>query len=153
MGKNKNKKVNIKTSKYFTKTCSNCNKEYPSWFVVCPHCQTAWDQEKYEQQKQKGTEIKKDVKIVVNITEENFSEPIKSVLLKFSPNKGKAWYEIEMDEKSDDIYEAEISEVPEETIIIYYIEIELINKEIIIENNNGKYYKYRVSSSKIEKKE
>ena len=145
------KKFEIKTSKYFTKTCENCNKEYPSWFVSCPYCKKPWDQKKYKQDHEKITKVKKDVKIMVKITEENFEDPIKKVNLKFSPNKGQSWYLIQMEEKSDNIYEAEVLEVPDETTLIYYIEVELINNEIVIENNEGEYYQYRVSSSEPEK--
>jgi len=149
----KKKEFKIKTSKYFTRTCSNCGKEIPSWYVTCPFCKAPWDQEKYEKEREKGVELKKDVKMVVKVTEENFTEPLKNVFLKFSPNDGQSWYEIKMEEKADDIYEAEILEIPEETILIYYIEVELTNKERVIENNNGQYYKYRVSSSETENNE
>ncbi|TXT59384.1 MAG: hypothetical protein BAJALOKI1v1_1430008 [Promethearchaeota archaeon] len=141
------KSFEIKTSKFFTKTCSNCGKEYPSWFVSCPYCKTPWDKKKYEQEQQKEGKIKKDVKIMVKITEENFEEPIKKVNLKFSPNQGQAWYQLLMEEKSDNIYEAQVLEVPDETTLIYFIEVELENNEIVVENNNGEYYHYKVSPS------
>ena len=144
------KKFEIKTSKYFTKTREKCKKEYPSWFVSCPYCKAPWDQKKYEQEQQKGAKLKKDVKIMVKITEENFDEPIKKVNLKFSPNKGQSWYLLQMEEKSDNIYEAEVLEVPDETTLMYFIEVELTNNEIVIENNEGEYYHYKVSSSESE---
>lgn len=84
---------------------------------------------------------------MVKITEENFEEPIKKVNLKFSPNQGQAWYQLLMEEKSDNIYEAQVLEVPDETTLIYFIEVELENNEIVVENNNGEYYHYKVSPS------
>ena len=42
MGKEK-KNIGIKTTRYFTKTCSNCEFEYPNWFTNCPKFGLAWD--------------------------------------------------------------------------------------------------------------
>jgi len=140
MGKKKPNKLGIKTSKYFTKTCDNCSKEYPSFFTHCPHCGTAWDEQPQEDYKTKN------IKIVAKITEENFSEPIKEVFLIFSGDGGEKWYKLKMKDK-EDFYESEIKDVPEGATLIYLIEVHLVNGEIIRENNQGNYYKYNVAIS------
>ena len=43
MGKQK-KGLGIKTTRYFTKSCSKCSFEYPNWFTNCPKCGAAWDE-------------------------------------------------------------------------------------------------------------
>jgi hypothetical protein len=140
MGKKK-KKLGIKTSKYFTKTCDNCGEEYPSFFTHCFHCGAAWDEQKAFKTK--------DIKIVAKITEDNFSEPIEKVSLIFSGDGGEKWYKVNMKDK-EDFYEAEIKEVPEGATLIYLIEVHLVNGEVIRENNQGKYYTYNVAISEGE---
>ncbi|MBD3212185.1 MAG: hypothetical protein GF311_06200 [Candidatus Lokiarchaeota archaeon] len=148
MGKKNKSKLGIKTSRYFTKKCSSCGYEYPNWFVSCPKCGASWDEAI-------GTDessIKKNVKIVAKMTEEDFDKPIKHVNLVFSGDQGQSWYKMSMEFKSD-YYVAEIMEVPEGARIIYYIEVELIDDEKIIENNEGRYFIYRVGSVDREKAE
>lgn len=151
MGKDKDSKIEgkIKTARYFTKTCSNCNTEYPNWFTNCPQCHQAWDEAKAQSEILKGE--RKDVKILVKIPVEGFSQPIDRVNLIFSGDKGKSWYRIKMNYK-DDYYLGEIAEVPVASLILYYIEVILENGEKIIENNEGKFFLYRVGS-KYEKQE
>jgi len=144
MGKEKKPKLGIKTSRYYTKQCDNCSAEYPNWFTNCPNCGTAWDEAKEIQDAREN--IKKNIKIVAKITEEDFTEAIKIVKLIFSANQGQNWYQIKMDMKMD-FFIAEISEVPIGSIIMYYIEVSLENGEIFTENNNGKYFYYKVGSS------
>lgn len=142
MGKEK-KTLGIKTTRYFTKNCTKCSFEYPNWFTNCPKCGAAWD----------DTEVfvgpkevhKKTIKIVVKITEENFNKAIFSVNLIFSADQGKSWYQMNMDAKMD-YYIAEIVEVPIGSVIIYYIEVNLEDGEKIIENNNEKYFIYKVGA-------
>ncbi|TFF93357.1 MAG: hypothetical protein EU543_03835, partial [Promethearchaeota archaeon] len=122
MGKKKKSNLGIKTSRYFTKKCSNCGYEYPNWFVSCPKCGTSWD----ESLSPKEASIKKNVKILARITEEDFEKPIDKVNLIFSGDFGKSWYKIMMDFESD-YYMAQIAEVPKGANIIYYIEVELID--------------------------
>ncbi|MHA1661515.1 MAG: hypothetical protein ACTSUT_20655 [Promethearchaeota archaeon] len=136
----KKKKIGIKTTRYFTKTCSNCNYEYPNWFTHCPQCKLAWDDISSKDAHNKN------IKIIVKITEENYNEALVKVLLIFSANQGKSWYQMEMDIKVDYLI-AEITEVPIGSVLIYYIEIYLANGEKIIENNDGKYYNYKVGGS------
>lgn len=140
MGKEK-KKFGIKTTRYYTKNCANCSFEYPNWFTNCPKCGASWN----------NTEIvpapketnKKTIKIVVKITEETFNKAIFSVILIFSADQGKSWYQMEMDPKMD-YYIAEITEIPIGSVIIYYVEVYLEDGEKIIENNEGKYFFYKV---------
>ncbi|MBN1214005.1 MAG: hypothetical protein JXA99_01050 [Candidatus Lokiarchaeota archaeon] len=146
MGKEKKSKLGIKTARFFTKTCSNCNKEYPNWFVSCPSCGTAWDMEEGKETHEKELFTKKNVKIVAKITEEDFKEPIDTVNLIFSGDQGKSWYKIKMEYKTD-YYLAEIIEVPIGAKIIYYIEVILRNGEIIIENNEENYFIYKVGTT------
>ncbi|MBD3193995.1 MAG: hypothetical protein GF317_03000 [Candidatus Lokiarchaeota archaeon] len=146
MGKGKKSKLGIKTSRYFTKTCSNCGYEYPNWFVSCPNCGITWDSEKQKSVQEEKDIIKKNIKIVAKLTEEDFSDPLELVNLVFSGDKGKTWYKMKMDYQSD-YYLAEIVEVPEGARIIYYIEVVLEQGEKIIENNEGKYFLYQVGSS------
>lgn len=148
MGK-KNPKLRVKTSRYFTKTCSNCQKEYPNWFTNCPHCGTAWDADsspKSSISQQKAVIRKKTIKIVVKITEEDFDEGIVKVQLVFSADKGESWYRLDMDMKRD-YYIAEIAEVPIGSVIVYYMEVFLENGDKIIENNEGQYYFYEVGGA------
>ncbi|MFX1442530.1 MAG: hypothetical protein ACFFHV_03875 [Promethearchaeota archaeon] len=144
MGKEKKPKLGIKTSRYYTKQCDNCSSEYPNWFTNCPNCGAAWDEAKEIQDA--GENIKKTIKIVVKITEEDFTEAINIVKLIFSANQGQNWYQIKMDMKMD-YYIAEIAEVPLGSVIMYYIEVSLENGETFTENNNGKYFYYKVGSS------
>ncbi|MHA1438287.1 MAG: hypothetical protein ACTSPD_11970 [Promethearchaeota archaeon] len=142
MGKEKKKpKMAIKTSRYFTKSCSQCQYEYPNWFTNCPRCGLAWDynkpNENYEQIQ------KKTIKIVVKITEEDFEQAIDHVQLVFSADQGKTWYKMKMDMKMD-YFITEIAEVPIGSVIIYYIEVFLENGEKVIENNDGNYFYYKV---------
>ncbi|MBY9007164.1 MAG: hypothetical protein KGD63_10435 [Candidatus Lokiarchaeota archaeon] len=149
MGKEKKSKLGIKTARFFTKTCSNCNNEYPNWFVSCPSCGSAWDKEEGKEGEDNELLTKKNVKIVAKITEEDFKEPIEIVNLIFSGDQGKSWYKMKMEYETD-YYLAEIIEVPIGANIIYYIEVSLRNGEKITENNEGKYFIYRVGTSEIE---
>ncbi|MFX1589661.1 MAG: hypothetical protein ACFFC1_16035 [Promethearchaeota archaeon] len=140
MGKEK-KKLGIKTTRYFTKKCDSCSFEYPNWFTNCPKCGASWD----------NTEVistskdahKKTIKIVVKITEETFNKSIFTVNLIFSADQGKSWYQVGMEPKMD-YYIAEIAEVPIGSVIIYYVEVHLEDGEKIVENNEGKYFFYKV---------
>lgn len=141
MAKNKKKTLGIKTTRYFTKTCSNCRLEYPNWFTNCPKCGVAWDEA--EEIEESGELKKKTIKIVVKITEEDFDNKLEQVKLIFSADHGKSWYQMKM-EKQLDYFIAEIAEVPIGSLIIYYIEVNLVYGEKVIENNDGKYYLYNV---------
>ena len=143
MGKEKKKKFGIKTTRYFTKNCTNCMFEYPNWFTNCPKCGTAWDAAKAEEALgQKGI-LKKTIKIVVKITEDDFNNTLERVLLIFSADRGKSWYRLQMEHELD-YFIAEIAEVPMGSIIIYYIEVLLAHGEVVIENNEGNYFHYEV---------
>ena len=144
MGKEKKPKLGIKTSRYYTKKCDKCSSEYPNWFTNCPNCGAAWDEAK--EIKDIQGDFKKNIKIVVKITEEDFNEAINNVKLIFSANQGKNWYQVKMDIKMD-YFIAEIADVPVGSVIIYYIEVSLENGEIFVENNNGQYFYYKVGSS------
>jgi hypothetical protein len=89
---------------------------------------------------------KKKIKIVVKITEDDFNKAILYVNLIFSADQGKSWYQMPMETKMD-YFIAEIDEIPAGSIIIYYIEVYLENGERIIENNDNKYYYYKVGVS------
>ncbi|MFW9826260.1 MAG: hypothetical protein ACFFEY_01420 [Candidatus Thorarchaeota archaeon] len=140
MGKEK-KKLGIKTSRYFTKKCTKCSLEYPNWFTNCPKCGTSWDDTSIVSAPAES--LKKTIKIVVKITEETFNKSILSVKLIFSADQGQSWYQMEMDSKVD-YFIAEIAEVPLGSVIIYYVEVFLEDGEKIIENNDGKYFFYKV---------
>ena len=143
MGKDKKKTFGIKTTRYFTKNCTNCMFEYPNWFTNCPKCGTAWDAAKAEEALgQKGIQ-KKTIKIVVKLTEDDFNNTLEKVLLIFSADRGKSWYRMQMEHELD-YFIAEIAEVPMGSIIIYYIEVLLAHGEVIIENNEGNYFHYEV---------
>ena len=142
MGKEK-KKLGIKTTRYFTKNCTKCNFEYPNWFTNCPKCGVAWDEAEIEEFEESGEPKKKTIKIVVKITEEDFDNKLDAVKLIFSADHGKTWYQMKMEIKMD-YFIAEIVEVPIGSLIIYYIEVILVNGERVIENNDGKYYLYKV---------
>ncbi|MFX0142029.1 MAG: hypothetical protein ACFFDN_50800 [Candidatus Hodarchaeota archaeon] len=140
MGKEK-KTLGIKTTRYFTKNCTKCGFEYPNWFTNCPKCGAAWDDsEAFVGPKEAHT---KTIKIVVKITEEDFDKAVINVILIFSADQGKSWYKMDMESKMD-YYIAEIAEVPIGSVIIYYIEVYLENGERIIENNDNKYFFYKV---------
>ncbi|MBD3254411.1 MAG: hypothetical protein GF383_04920 [Candidatus Lokiarchaeota archaeon] len=142
MAKEKKNKLGIKTSRYFTKTCSACGSEYPNWFTHCPQCGKEWSVKLTKEEEGKRT---KTIKIVVKITEDEFKEPIKSTKLIFSSDQGKTWYQMKMELKNDFLV-AELVEVPVGTVIIYYIEVLLKNDEKYIENNDGKYFYYKVGT-------
>ena len=142
MGK-KNKPLGIKTSRYFTKTCTKCSLEYPNWFTNCPNCGAAWDDAEVESIKEKKESFNKNIKIVVKITEEDFDIKIHRVILIFSADQGKSWYQMDMNNKIDH-YMAEIDKVPNNSVIIYYFEVYLANGEKIVENNEEKFYYYKV---------
>ena len=142
MGKEKKKKLGIKTSRYFTKHCAKCGSEYPNWFTNCPSCGTSWDEISKELGKVQEN-VTKTIKILVKITKEDFNETISNVKLIFSVDKGKSWYQTSMDFKTDHFL-AEIMDVPVGSLIIYYIEVDLANGERFIENNEGKYFYYNV---------
>ena len=140
MGKEK-KTLGIKTTRYFTKDCSKCGFEYPNWFTNCPKCGAAWDDNEVITTPKEAH--KKTIKIVVKITEEDFNKAISYVNLIFSADQGTTWYQMEMEAKLD-YYIAEIAEVPIGSVIIYYIEVYLEDGEKVIENNEGKYFFYKV---------
>ena len=142
MGKEK-KSLGIKTTRYFTKNCSKCGFEYPNWFTNCPKCGAAWDELAAQTFAAPKETHKKTIKIVVKITEEDFNKTIKNVNLIFSADKGKSWYQMKMDKKMD-YYIVEIAEIPMGSVIIYYIEVYLEDGERVIENNDNKYYYYKV---------
>ena len=151
MGKKK-PTLGIKTARYFTKVCYKCNTEYPNWFTSCPNCGIAWD-EKEARIREKSEEVfDKNIKIVVKITEEDFNEEILDVKLVFTADQGKSWYQMNMTDQIDH-YMAEIHKVPNNSVIIYYIEVYLANGDKITENNDGKYFYYRVGVVKEETKE
>lgn len=146
MGKEKKKSLGIKTARYFTKTCTKCSYEYPNWFTNCPKCGATWDDIGTQGAISKDELHKKTIKIVVKITEEDFDGSLEKVQLIFSADNGKSWYKIIMDNKQD-YFLAEIAEVPVGSLIIYYIEVTLVNGEKVIENNEGKYFFYKVGMS------
>jgi hypothetical protein len=146
MAKDKKKSLGIKTTRYFTKTCLNCNYEYPNWFTNCPKCNLAWDESKKEEGESTLTSLKKTIKIIVKITKEDFDEALERVQLNFSADQGNSWYQMEMLSKTD-YFIAELADVPTGSTIIYFVEVRLKNGEIIVENNNGNYYYYIVGSS------
>jgi hypothetical protein len=143
MARDKKKKLGIKTTRYFTKTCTGCNYEYPNWFTNCPKCGVAWDSNKADLGFGKKELVKKTIKIVVKITEEDFEDTIERVQLIFSADQGVSWYSLKMDNQLD-YFIAEIVDVPLGTVVIYYIEVLLAHGEKIVENNDGKYFHYRV---------
>jgi hypothetical protein len=143
MGKEKKKDLVIKTSRYYTKSCDNCNFEYPNWFTNCPKCGAAWNEGKIESIGSSEKIIRKNIKIIVKITEEDFNESIENVNLIFSADQGKSWYKTKMEFISD-YFESEIVDVPGGSKVIYYIEVSLENGEQVIENNEGKYFHYKV---------
>ncbi|MFX0074453.1 MAG: hypothetical protein ACFE96_03360 [Candidatus Hermodarchaeota archaeon] len=143
MGKDKKKSLGIKTTRYFTKNCTNCQFVYPNWFTNCPKCGAAWDASKAVESVEPKESLKKTIKIVVKITEEDFSTTIERVQLIFSADHGKSWYRLRMEHETD-YYIAEIADVPMGSIIIYYIEVFLAHGEVVIENNEGNYFHYEV---------
>ncbi|RLI67474.1 MAG: hypothetical protein DRP02_14405 [Candidatus Gerdarchaeota archaeon] len=145
MKKDKKKTVGIKTARYFTKTCDSCGYEYPNWFTNCPKCGAAWDVAIAVSKEEEEGRSKKNVKIIAKITEEQFDESINRVQLVFSADHGNSWYQMKMEKKMD-YYLAEIIEVPIGSEIIYFIEVYLNNGEKIVENNDGKYFYYKVGT-------
>ncbi len=147
MAKKKEKlTAKIKTSRYWTKTCSNpkCNFEYPNWFTSCPKCHTSWTQSTSAViDKMEKIPSKKTIKIVVKITDESPENPIIDVRLRFTADGGNSWFQVPM-EKQQDFYLSEIEEMPLGSKVIYYIEAEDASGEIYIENNEGKYFAYYV---------
>ncbi|NHJ24327.1 MAG: hypothetical protein EAX89_07110 [Candidatus Lokiarchaeota archaeon] len=143
MAKQKKKTIGIKTTRYFTKTCSQCKFEYPNWFTNCPKCGAAWDFGEAEKVLDQEDKSKKNIKIVVKITEEDFDRSLQLVQLIFSADHGKSWYQMKMENKQD-YFIAEIADVPTGITIIYYIRVYLENGNIIIENNEGNYFFYKV---------
>ena len=143
MGKDKKKTLGIKTTRYFTKNCTNCQFVYPNWFTNCPKCGATWDSTKAAESVGHTEILKKTIKIVVKITEEDFSNTLERVLLIFSADHGKSWYRLRMEQELD-YFIAEINDVPMGSIIIYYIEVLLAHGETVIENNEGKYFHYEV---------
>ena len=142
MARDKKKSLGIKTSRYFTKTCTKCGFEYPNWFTNCPKCGASWDEPL------DGGLIKpfvKTIKIVVKITQEDFDQELEQVILIFSADKGKSWYKMKMENKND-YFIIELADVPKGSVIIYYIEVILKNGEKVVENNDGKFYYYTVGS-------
>jgi hypothetical protein len=150
MGKEKITKLGIKTSKYYTRICDKCNNEYPNWFTNCPKCGFAWDEAK--ERKDVTEHVIKNIKILVKITQEDFNESIRQVRLIFSADHGKNWYQVRMDAKMD-YYLAEIAEIPIGSIVIYYIEVTLSSGKKFIENNEGKYFYYKVGAPMEETQE
>lgn len=148
MAKDKKKSLGIKTTRYFTKTCLHCNFEYPNWFTNCPKCGLAWDESKKDGEVTLHS-LKKTIKIIVKITEEDFDEEIERVQLNFSADQGNSWYQMEMISKTD-YFIAELADVPTGSTIIYFVEVRLKNGEIIVENNDGNYYYYIVGSSDVD---
>lgn len=149
MAKDKKKpNLKVKTARYFTKTCSKCNSEYPNWFTNCPKCGASWDDDLVEPTEEIPSHEppKKNIKIVVKLTEEDFDEGLQKVQLIFSADHGKSWFQMQMDTKMD-YFIAEIADVPIGSIIIYYIEVFLTTGEKVIENNNGKYFYYKVGAT------
>ena len=149
MAKKKEKlTAKIKTSRYWTKTCSNpkCNFEYPNWFTSCPKCHTSWTQSTSAVfDKMDKIPSKKTIKIVVKITDESPENPIIDVRLRFTADGGNSWFQVPM-EKHQDFYLSEIEEMPLGSKVIYYIEAEDASGEIYIENNDGKYFAYYVET-------
>jgi len=143
MGKEKKKSLGIKTTRYFTKTCTKCKFEYPNWFTNCPKCGAAWDSVEAEKTTGAKEALKKTIKIIVKITEEDFNNTLERVKLIFSADQGRSWYQMEMENQLD-FFIAEITDVPVGSNIIYYIEVILIHGEQIIENNEGNYFHYKV---------
>ena len=87
MGKEKKKSLGIKTTRYFTKTCTKCKFEYPNWFTNCPKCGAAWDSVEAEKTTGAKEALKKTIKIIVKITEEDFNNTLERVKLIFSADQ------------------------------------------------------------------
>ena len=153
MGKEKKKiKFGIKTTRYFTKNCSKCGFEYPSWFTNCPKCGASWTELENKKTETSKETLYKNIKIVVKLTEEEFNQEIEKVQLIFSADQGKSWYKMKMDLNAD-YYIVEIAEVPINTIVIYFIEVYLVSGEKIVENNDGKFFYYKVGGFATEQVE
>jgi len=148
----KKHKLGIKTTRYFTKKCTKCDFEYPSWFTNCPKCGASWNSMNELTSQVDELTLKKNIKIVVKITEEQLYESINKVQLFFSTDSGVSWYQMSMDFKQD-YYLAEITEVPINIAIIYYMEVYLASGEKIIENNSGKFFYYKVGGPSEEIKD
>jgi RNA polymerase subunit RPABC4/transcription elongation factor Spt4 len=142
MARDKKKSLGIKTSRYYTKTCVKCKFEYPNWFTNCPKCGSAWDEPQDEDLSNASV---KTIKIVVKITQDDFDEKLEHVNLIFSADNGKSWYQMQMEDMKD-YFIIELADVPNGSVIIYYIEVFLKNGEKVIENNEGKFYYYTVGS-------
>jgi hypothetical protein len=136
-------KIGIKTARYYTKNCVSCDNKYPNWFTNCPKCGVAWDESVSERSVEAEDLDKKTIKIVVKITEEDFNEEIDHIQLIFSGDQGNSWYQMKMDVEAD-YFIAEMADVPNGSVIIYYMEVFLANGENFIENNDGKYFYYKV---------
>jgi predicted oxidoreductase (fatty acid repression mutant protein) len=143
MGKDKKKTIGIKTTRYFTKNCTNCQFAYPNWFTNCPKCGATWNSAKAVEPVGEKEILKKTIKIVVKITEEDFNNTLERVQLIFSADHGKSWYRLRMEHELD-YFIAEIADVPMYSIIIYYIEVLLAHGEVVVENNEGNYFHYEV---------
>lgn len=141
--KTKESKIGLKTARYFTKDCGNCAQSYPNWFTHCPKCGFEWSAKSILAGDEAEDLDKKTIKILVKITEEDFNEEIDHIQLIFSGDQGKSWYQMKMDVEAD-YFIAEMIDVPNNSVIIYYMEVFLANGDNFIENNEGKYFYYKV---------
>ncbi len=143
----------IKTTRYWTRKCSNCSFEYPNWFTVCPKCHVAWNgqstdassgtaQVKTSQVPPVEQEKEKTIKIIAQLTEENVK--ITKLTLFFSADNGISWFQMDMNRETD-YFAADILNVPINSTIVYYLKVIDENGLEFIEDNNQNYYYYHVS--------
>jgi len=147
----------IKTTRYWTRRCSNCNFEYPNWFTVCPKCKSDWKGEggiiisetsapasKPIVSQPPEPEKEKTIKIIAQLTEEDVK--ILKLTLFFSADNGISWFQMDM-KREGDYFAADILNVPINSTIVYYLKGIDENNMEFTEDNNQNFYYYHVSES------
>jgi hypothetical protein len=141
-------KKNIKTSRYWTRTCPNCQFEYPNWFTNCPRCKATWQGEgatetqvANEAQPTGGQATEKTIRIIAQLTEDDVK--IRELNMFFSADNGISWFSMPM-VREEDYFVAEIANVTSNSTIVYYLK-GLDEKGVeFIEDNNADFYYYYI---------
>ncbi len=139
----------LKTTRYWTRSCPNCNFEYPNWFTVCPKCHQMWNSAGIEKEEpieigQEKDIIKKEktIRIIAQITEDEVK--IKALHIFFSADNGISWFQQQMI-RENDYFISEIEKIPINSTVVYYLKGIDENNFEFIEDNEKEYYYYHVT--------
>lgn len=129
-----------KIGRYWTRTCANCGKEIPNWFLKCPVCKAILGEQLEE------SVGKQTTRIFAQVVAEGIA-PVEANLI-YTPDQGNNWFRLPM-VREEDYFAADIPPMVQKTVIAYFLETTDVNGRKYIEDNSGQYYFFEVRGEEI----